>query len=477
MKYIIFVIALAFSWAPSQCQNDFVQVETNKVLCLFSFIETAANKNATSYAFRDWIAEQTEGDRAFASLVARYDELQLRYTHSREEYPFNRHNYFDSKDLLWVAASYSNDLHDFSERITGYLPHEKHHELIDILRNITPFYDDLVWNKKQDHIKRIEKQLSGYTNEIGKLYRAISNFYNANWHPSAPFKISLYPIPLAQGHTTAIPKGNALICGFLTDDEKDYEGRMGVIMHEMCHILYATQSSIFQQEVDGWFEASNSPYAKLAYTYINEGLATALGNGWAYEQIHGVLDTLPWYDDDYIDGYAHALFPMTKKYIEQGKSMDKTFVDDAIDLFGETFPKTNTSTSLLMNAVRIFSNTEAEDGIQLVSGLPRKYFNIQSMWLSTPISAPQSIDGLKEKRITKLLVIESNHTESIKKLNEIFPDLNIDTPLNALEVFYDEESKSNVVIMSIDGLDDYENGIQTLSGLTYLENGKRYLIQ
>lgn len=53
-------------------------------------------------------------------------------------------------------------------------------------------------------------QLDANRNDIASLYGRVNEFYSAQWDPSVPFKIMLYPIPHKSGLTTAIPKGNAL---------------------------------------------------------------------------------------------------------------------------------------------------------------------------------------------------------------------------------------------------------------------------
>lgn len=471
---LILFIVLS-NWAIGQ--NQFIQIETNKTLCLVSFLEASIGQQGTSSSYTKYIDENLGSDKEFVRLLNMYGKLNLDYSGRRQEYPDTRYSVIDSKDLIWIAASNSSGLADFSERIIGYLPHNTHTAYINILEQIEPYYDSLVWNKEKENIKRMELQLQPYSAQIEELFLTISKFYNTQWDVTIPFKICLYPIPLERGNTTAIPKGNALICGFLSHNEKSSEGLVGVIVHEMCHILYGQQGPEVQTEQEEWFLTSKSPYKKLAYTYIDEGLATVFGNGWAYEQMNGKVDESEWYNDEYIDGFAHAMFNLAKEYVSQNKSIDQNYVDKSIELFAKTFPKATHETSILMNEVQLFANTEVEEEIDLIFEGVHGNFNIRSMWLSTPIDISQSWEKSRKEQTTKLFIVDSKNEETIKQLNNNYPEVTIKTNLNSIDVLFDKESDSVIIIININGFSKLSKALAQLSGMKYLEFGKNYKIE
>ncbi|MEM6804199.1 MAG: hypothetical protein AAF696_22535 [Bacteroidota bacterium] len=477
MKKILLILFCFSLLNLSYAQEDFIQIETNKVLCLFSFLENASGQRGSSHTFREYIYQELGEEEKFRQLIKDYGKLQLEYSTPRQGYPDGRHIYLDSKDLMWIAASNARDVEDFRQRIIGYLPHNTKTELVEILKQIEPFYDRLIWKNEQGNISRIEKQLSAYEDDIENIFLRISRFYHTNWDKKTPFKIMLYPIPMRGGNTTAIPKGNALICSFLSHRENDYQGRLGVIIHEMCHILFGEQTADFQHQIDSWFSSSKSPYAKLAYTYIDEGLATVLGNGWAYEQIHGKEDSLSWYNNPYIDGFAHAMYPLIKDYMKEGKAIDQAFIDKAIEIFGQTFPKSLQDTQVLMNEIQLFANSEIEAELDLISTSVRKDFRIQSMWFSTPIMNQQSIKSFSKPAITKVFIVESKQAETLKTLDKSFEGLKIETPLNSIDVFKDTETKSPVIVINISDLSKLPAGMDVLARLGYLDFGKNYPIE
>lgn len=473
MKSIFTLLFFLISCTLSLGQSHFIHIETNKTLCLFNFLETSSGQVGTSYSFRAHIFESYEQDTTFNELINAYAALNLEYTFHRNDVPQTR-SYNSIKDLLWITASNAKDIDDFNQRIIGFLPHQTQVQLIAILKKIEPYYNDLVWHKEQANIRNIQNQLEDYKDQIRDLYLKISQFYNTSWDMSIPFKIMLYPIPLKTGSTTAIPKGNALICGFLSHNDKDYKSILGISIHEMCHILYKAQHPEFQQQLDQWFTNSNSPFAPLAYSFINEGLATVLGNGWAYQQIHKTLDTGAWYNNTHIDGFAHALFPLVERYLNANKSINQDFVNEAIAIFQDTFPRAIEDTNILMNTIQLFANTEHDDEIQKIVNTIHNYFNIRSMGLSTPINSSAAIDRFYKKGMTKLFIVDSNNEQTITELQRAFPELNIQTPLNSIGIFKSKKTQSTLVIMNLSNLEVLDKAYQRLSNIPYLEHGKTY---
>jgi hypothetical protein len=458
-------------------QDNFIKIETNKTLALLSFAEAASSQRGTSSSFHQYIIDSLGGDHQFVQFINDYAQLNIDYTNQRPEYPDTRHSNLNTKDLLWIAASNSKNLNDFSERIIGILPHATHNAFIRVLEQMAPYYDDLIWQKEQANILRMEQQLEPYKKQIEDVFLSVSTFYNSDWNTKISFKILLYPIPLNQGNTTAIPMGNALICGYLSHNAESYISLLGVIVHEMCHVLYGEQSPEMQHELEQWFLTSESAFKKLAYNYVDEGLATALGNGWAYEQMNGVLDTGDWYNDAYINGFAKTMYPLTKKYLNNARPINKEFVSKSIALFAKKFPKALRETKILMNEVQIFSNTEIESEIDVIVNALHNHFNVRSMWLSTPIADEQSVEKFGNSLTTKLFIVDSDNEKTLAFLDKAFPDKSIRTPINTMDVFQDEATQSTVIIINLSGVEKLNELTKLLSEIDYLDYGKNYALE
>ncbi|MEM5566405.1 hypothetical protein WNY78_14890 [Psychroserpens sp. AS72] len=477
MKLILTTVVAFVITFQSYGQNSFIQIESNKTLDLFNFLETSSGHVGTSKSFQKYISDSLSHDKEFNMLIDSYSKLRLHYSIEQQEFPDKRTASIPIKNLLWIAASNANSIDDFSQRIIGTLPHKTHIQLVKALKVAEPYYNDLIWKKEQDNIARIQNQLSNYKEQISETYLKISKFYNTPWNTDIPFKIMLYPIPLTAGNTTAYQKGNALICGFMSHNENEYKAQLGIIIHEMCHLLYREQSAEFQHKIEQWFTNSTSPYAPLAYTFFDEALASALGNGWAYKQIHKSLDPKEWYNNKHIDGFAHALYPIVEQYVNSGKNIDQYFVNTSIELFEKKFPKATVETAILMNSLVIYANSEKETEIDDILDTIYNYFNIRSMWLSTPILSDNSKKKFDKKETTKLFVIDLDNANTVKGLQEHFPHLKIQTPLNSIDILKDEKTSSTLIIINIDDLAKLNDAYKVLFNITYLENGMNYKIK
>lgn len=465
------------NYGCSQEQVLETKIGTNKVVCLFNFLETSSEKSRTSKSFSNYILGQLGEDNEFIRIIDEYTRLNLSYSNAKAEYPDKRIMFFDTKYLLWNAASNATSINDFSERIIGILPHYRHNVFIKSFRQIEPYYDRLIWNKEQGNIHHLEKKLADYKKKLSSLYINVSHFYGTPWNLDIPFRIIPYPIPLEKGSTYAIPRGNALICGFLSHNEDDYKNQLGIIIHEMCHILYDEQTPERQHQIDEWFSKSNSPYAALAYKFIDEAIASAIGNGWAYEKIHGEMDTSPWYTNKYVDKFSHTIFPLAKEYLESKKSIDKEFVDKSIQLFEDAFPNVHNETKLLMSEIQLYSNTSNIDEKNQISKSIRKIFSISSMWTYIPMDSDESKKSLNRKATTKVFVVNSNKDLNIiESLDKSFATLNIKTAVNSIDILKDEQSRSPIIIIHVDDIAKIDSAFEKVLNIEYLTFGQNYKI-
>jgi len=460
MKKVISLSFLLFGIVQLlQAQSDdFIQIKTSKPLGIYSFLEAASHGSATSFTYQELIDNAYQNDSVFSDIVARYKNLKVEYNIKFESYPESRKPYVTTKDLIWQAVSKSDNLDEVNDRIVGILPHDVHVELLSIMKEVDPYYTEMVWSKVQTQIQRIEGQLASEKKTIKRLFLASAKFYGTEWDESVPFVIALYPIPLEKAMTTAIPKGNTLICAFLSENENDYKGLIGVIVHEMCHILYSAQSISFQEEIDKWFKESTNEYSKLTYNYSDEGLATAIGNGWSFKEINGKIDTNDWYFDVYIDGFARSIYDNVAEYLDNEKTIDKAFVDQAIVSFQNKFPNAIYDVETLMNSIVLFSSTEDEGEInEIFEGIMSNY-NIRSAQFSSPFDATESQKYLHSENETKLYFVHEKHEEALAFIRSSYGDLSVEIDPNARGYysFIDKKVNTPVIIFLSDSIAEYQ---------------------
>lgn len=423
MKIITLAITALLCIHTSYGQS-IVQLKLSKPYCLLNFAEAAAGNHNTSQTLKKHISGYIPAqDSIFYRLIDRYKNIHLGYSYEREEFPEGRRRHRAVDDLIKIAAVRSSDLQQFKLNTIGILPNSAHHELFEVLTALAPYYENTVWEKQQPKINDRLQAMNVYTDRADFLFRMFKTLYGSSWTDDIPFSVSLYPIPGRRGHTTASAHANSLCIGVLTDDT-DAANAMGVVLHEMCHVLYDEQPAAFQHQLEQWFGENRSKYARYAYNYFDEGMATALGNGYAYQYINDKLDTARWYNNIYIDGFGHALYPLAARYISDNKTIDKAFVDEAISLFEKTFPDAPNDYGILLNRVDIYSDAETErDRSELFSAIGSQF---QLTWTSlrTPVTDRESIAAMRNGKETQLIIIDKAPGPTIAALKQTLPELN-----------------------------------------------------
>ena len=327
------VAAFSFLFLPFAHAQFKVEYRISKMHGLINFVETISGEAHRSEKLRNIFKKSVYNNKKYSELISAFKKIREINNQgwNWDGYPSDRHMGQDLRKIFLIRSTYAKDMGDFRERTLGLLPLAEHEKIFSILEKFEPVYDALVWDKTIAKLEKYRENIEGKSRDWGldKLFKGALKFYRAKWPAGATFVISLYPIPGADGHSSGESIGVFQSVGVLVD-EKDIPGRFGVIFHEICHGLYESQDREFQKEFEKYFTGSESEYASYAYQYINEALATALGNGLAYMKAAGKPDGGSWYNDDYINGFAKGIYPMVESYFHNEKPIDRNFVNYVI---------------------------------------------------------------------------------------------------------------------------------------------------
>ena len=450
MKRNSILVVLCLLFQPAFSQNIGFQFKISKPYCIFNFLETAIYSHATSGSLQKFIDEKTQGDKEFAQLVTDYAHVRLNYQFKRDEFPENRRQTRSTYDFIAIALVNSSTITEFRDKIIGILPNSDLQKLITIMQQAEIYYDRIVWKDQQTKLDNQLINLEKYASQCSEAFTKINHFYNSCWITEIPFQVALYPIPGASGSSDATPHANSLCIGVLTD-ETDHVGRIGVVLHEMCHVLYDEQPAVFEHQIDKWFEENQSSYKSFAYHFLDEGLATALGNGWASKYLSGELDPNPWYNNEYINGFGKALYPLVSEYIASNRQMDREFINKAIDLFAATFPNSITDYGILLNRVSIYNDANDGPSIDEVMNGVGNYFRLTNSHFSSPILDPTALEHLKTGSQTQLIIIDRNQETTIKAVKKLFPELSkVKMTINKIYAFFDEKKRPVIILTASD---------------------------
>lgn len=425
-----------------------VNFKISKTVCLLTFLEAATGEAHSSVTLRKYIASRLQdADSAdFNKLTRKYTSLNLSQSYVLSEYPPQRQKPRSSANLIKIAAVQAVDTKDFLSRIAGILPNEQWLMLKEVLEGAEYYYDELIY---KEHKPALEKQLTElklYNDKTKKAFYKLKTFYGSSWPDNLPFTVAIYPIPGNSGNTSATPHNNSLVMAVLTH-EKDHDARIGVAVHEICHVLYEEQPLDFQWKLDSAFQVSQSVSKQYAYSYIDEALATACGNGWMYEYITGRADKGAWYNDEYIDGYAHALYPLVKAYIDNDKRIDRRFITNAIELFEKQFPDAAYEYNNLFNNMSVYTDASNNEQYRTIMNTVNRHYRVTSSHSSYPITDPHSLSMADNSSGTQLFIVHTNKQENLAALRKIFPELgNVNEEEESVISFMDKMNRPVVVV-------------------------------
>ena len=323
------------------------------------------------------------------------------------------------KEAIINQASFSQSLADLRERTQALMSMSDSRKLFKILSYFEPIYGSLLWNPHRMAMQKaaVTFRQNAKKWKLDELFAKAAKFYGADWPLEQKFRVSLFPLPPDSKHTNATAYGAVESVG-VNPSERDVAGQFSVVFHEICHSLYEAQPDDVQKMLADAFRNNPSKFSRLASNYINESLATALGNGWAYEKAAGKVDAANWYADEKINLLSKGIFAKTKEYVEQSKRIDSNFVNYAIGVFESKFPDSALEFQANMTNVVLLS-----DGIidlRLLRGDLRSTFRIVSMNARSPIADDDTLKLVRSVPATVFAIVTQKQRGQIDSLDDVF---------------------------------------------------------
>ncbi len=416
MKSLI-LIAVLLSSSPSFAVE--VEYTVSKTHGLYVFVETIAENGHRSKTLRAYFENSKFNTKKNRKKLARFRELKghLYKGYNYSGYPIARRMGIDADKAFVAQSGYAQSLKDFQSRVKNLIPIPVEKEFFELLAYFKPIYEKLIWEENFSRLtaykEKIEKVVS--KKKLNTMFDQAKTFYGATWPDDMKFRIGLYPIPAAIGHSSAESIGSFESVGVLLGDE-DVASTFAVIFHELCHSLYGAQDAKMQEKFEKWFSDSSSPYATQTYMNINEGLATAIGNGWAFYAAVGELDDGSWYNFPYTDVFAKAIYQDVNVYLGKGRRIDKRFIRSVIKTFSKTLPDSIYEYDNLMNRILLLTNKKINP--RDVDREIRKHFRLQSVKSGNKISNQKSINLIKSLFRTAVFVTTKETFSDIEPLTE-----------------------------------------------------------
>ena len=422
LRILLLMFVLFFQSGGQAAER--VEFVANKIHSLVVFVKSVAGDPHGSEPLKQLFENSKFHNSESEHYLQEYQDLDRalnRYI-SFSGYPTDRKDGESVANLVLIQSAFATSLPDFQNRMLGMLRNEEQEKLMQVLNFFEPIHEKLLWTP---YHQELEKAVALYTKKskqwkLDEMFEKASQFYNAKWPSNQKFRISLFPIPPKSRGSVASSYGAFESVGIIIG-EKDIEGRFGVVFHELCHSLYDAESVEFQKQLSKWFQVNKSPFSRPANAWLNEALATVLGNGWAYYKMTGELDKTSWYNDPTIEGFSKALYPEVVKSLEADQSIDQKFVDITIQTFQKTFPQYLKDFGSLLSSVSIFTDGSFGTTVPFSKQL-RGMYRIQSMNSSSPINHEESVKILKEDQSSTVLFFAKwRNTKQFESIKRDFP--------------------------------------------------------
>ena len=393
-----------------------INITFSKLLATYDFLQKLS-ENYPDNEFKKAFQNSAFYIKHYKDFVQCVDTLNIYESYSFQSYPAGQKAPVMTTSIIERNLINATSIQQFKNQTFGIIPNSELFAFSQILSEFEPIYDSLIYFP---HKIEFEKQLNELKEFVqrSKLTDYFDKgliFYGSRWDNSIPIDIAVIPSISKGGFTAKAFLNNAI--SEVPVNYKQNDILFSVLMHEIYHNIYDGQSLELKLSIQSWFNDNTSRNSQYAYLLLNEALATALGNGYVYEQLNGKTDNSDWYDVKYINLMAKQIYPVVKDYLAHNRQIDKDFVDRYIDVYDSNFSDwTNELDHLFTNRYLVADSPED------LHYFRNNYRNAGIYRSQLPISQ-SSIEQAKETPITKVLIISSDYKSKLNLIKTIFPEL------------------------------------------------------
>lgn len=394
------------------------QVQFSEPLAIFQFV-SAITPNSGNNAYKSAFDSSRFNNAEHKSILEQFEALNYVYWYEYPQYPYGNKIGGSTYFLLGKNLIESKTIEEFESKSVGIIPNSDLAAMSKVLLSFAPVYRELILNPNREILNSQIRQFRTKIRETNISYYVgkIKHFHNSSWNTARPFILNICPTPPGTNINATAFFNYAYIN--LPSNQKDMDLVLTLMFHEAFHIVYDEQPLQFKTEFANWFRNNSSRYSKYAELLFNEAITTTLANGYMYYALKkSLMDADKWYNNPYIAAMAVEIYPMTLKYLEAGKQVDKSFVDEYIRMYETKFPQWITDIPNLMGDRYILCADQ-----QVYRAISRK-FRYRNIDEYAREMTTQNLQKIKSLPITKLIVLpDSSKAENIAMIKETFPEL------------------------------------------------------
>ncbi len=415
IKILLAFVFMLFSNIIFGQNKPQINIAFSKLYATYDFVQKLSDHYPDN-EYKKLYQSSKSNTKKYNSLIKRQDTLNIYEAYKFQGYP-------TAQKISGMAISFlkrnlitSKTIREFKAKSFGIIPNAELFIMANTIEQFLPVYEALIFAPNKTNFTNKVDELSKFVEKsnITTYFETGLKFYNTEWDFSIPFEISI--IPSFSGEFTA----EAFLNNAVSEvplNFNHYDILFSVLMHEIYHILYDGQSLKYKLSINKWFNENPSQNSQYAYLLLNEALATALGNGYVYEQINKEVDKQDWYNVKYINQMAKKMYPLVKEYLNDNKSIDKNFVNKYIEIYDNHFSDWTNELDNILTYRYIIS--ENKDDFNYIN----QNFPYRSKSESEYSISESSIKKMKETPITKIIIVSAENKNKLKLVKKHFPEL------------------------------------------------------
>lgn len=386
---VLVFLLLMLASGPSVAQAS-LDVRINRLQGLLDLALSYCGGDEGSPALQKALAEVAPPSAPDADRLRRFCGMdRWRDFRSSEERPRGYGRWSSPWWRLQDEAVLSPDLKTFQQRIAEDYAPEEQKIVLDALAAVEPWYVEKVEGGLAGQASAMADGMRDHLHEhrVDTLLAAAARFYGLPGAADVPWTIGLSPVPVGGGSFSATVNGH-VVRSFMPVDSRDYTGYASVVVHEVAHVLFGRQPLPQVERIRAAFRDAPSPNRRYAEAWLNEALATAVGNGWAYRRMAGHDDSAAWYDDAVIDAYARAIAPAIYARLDANAPMDDALMAGWAAAFDRALPDARRDPEVLLQHLVLVTSQGRDVAGQLQRAL-RERLRVRAMTVVSEAPADQ----------------------------------------------------------------------------------------
>ncbi|MFY7651558.1 MAG: hypothetical protein ACOVQE_02595 [Chitinophagaceae bacterium] len=415
MKYLVALFFICNTLA-AKAQTPEFNIRYSPNLSTYQFLKMVTSVNGNNPYKKSYL-QSTYNNDANNALLKEFEALTVNYTYEYYDYPYGSKVPGMTESLLKKNLVMTNSITEFKERSIGIITNKDLVTLTRILTAFTPIYEQLIFLPNQTAFNHQLATLKNYTKQknIAQYFTKGLQLYGSSWDSTINCEMIFYPLPPSEGFSAEAFYNISVSA--LPINYTDYATLLSVMLHELYHIQFDEQPLATKQLIENTFNKNKHTGSRYAALLLNEALATAAANGYVYEQLTGKPDSSDWYFFPYINQMAKKIYPIVKNYLANNKTIDNHFINEYCNIYQTFFAEWQWKTEHIFTYRYVLASQRTDFSVL------NQLFPYCSMFEAEDAINMGSLQKMKEKPLTKIIIISKNHAAQLQLVKQYFPEL------------------------------------------------------